>query len=295
MSRVLKLKNSRLMLVSDIQGHQKDFDQVIKVYQQLKKQDKVDYLVFCGDLMHGYPGYEDKSDELYIQIRFLQKKDPSIIFLLGNHELAHIMHWELTKGDINFTHDLEVKIKPQRVSFSNYLSRLPFAIITDNGLLINHTGPSIYLSNIRDSDLFENIKAQDWYDNLDFQKEYLIEGDLLEKWKPNYGASLMQKPSAKVLWETFMNKNEYEYEDIYESILDGFLNTMSKIKDCHLLISSHISEGKGFKIVNDKQFRLCTSHGAKSDADKKYLLVNTQVSYVNALSLESCLYNLWES
>lgn len=298
MSKVLYESNARLMLISDIQGNKRDFDQAIEVYERLLSLDKVDKIVFCGDLLHGYPGYEDDSLDLYMSIRKLSKKDPNILFLLGNHELAHVMHWQLQKGNLCFTQDLEDIIRPQRVAFAKYLANRPFAIITNNGLCINHTGPSIYLSSFKESEFFKDISPQDWYANLDFAKEYKIQDSLLQNWDPNYGVDLMKDTTAPIMWEIFMNKNERdknsEYFDNYDQIVSGFLENMSKLNPCHLLISSHIEEPQGFKVVNDQQFRLCTSYGAEDDKSKKYLLVDTNDTYNKASDLELCLFSLWE-
>lgn len=295
-SRVVHIKSGRMMVVSDIQGNKRDFERIIQLYQLLKNHKKIEYLLICGDLIHGYPGYDDESFELLNTIIELRKSDPNIIHLMGNHELAHVLHWNLQKGIINFTMNLEEKIQSNRAHYWSYLNDLPFAITTENGLFINHTGPSKALGGVKDPvyDLYLSIyKPHQWYQNLNFYREFKMNEELKTNFNQEFGLKIKDKAEGFLAWEVFMNKNEYEYKKRYPKVIETFLENMSKIHPVHLLVSSHIEESKGYKIVHPKHFRVCTSYGASDDEDKKYLYLDTMTQFTDAESLISRLRPLW--
>ncbi|PCJ16349.1 MAG: hypothetical protein COB02_16435 [Candidatus Cloacimonadota bacterium] len=296
MSRVVHIKSGRMMVVSDIQGNKRDFDRIIQIYHLLKQHKKIEYLLICGDLVHGYPGYEDESFDLLNSIIKLRKSDKNIIHLMGNHELAHVLHWNLKKGMIDFTTNLEEKIKSHRSNYWDYLSELPFAVTTENGIFINHTGPSKALGGVKDPiyDLYLSVyKPHLWYQNLNFYKDFKMNQSLKNTFDAEFGMKIKEKPEGYLTWEVFMNKNEYEYKKKYPKVIDTFLENMSNIYPVKLLISSHIEESEGYKIVSSKHFRVCTSYGANDDEDKKYLYLDTQTNFESAQDLISRLRPLW--
>ncbi|MCJ8345976.1 hypothetical protein MJH12_10580, partial [bacterium] len=104
---------------------------------------------------------------------------------------------------------------------------------------------------------------------------------------------IKEKAEGHLAWEVFMNKNEYEYKKRYPKVLETFLENMSNIHPVKILISSHIEESKGYKIVNAKHFRVCTSYGANEDEDKKYLYLDTHTDFESAEDLIPRLRPLW--
>ena len=90
-----------------------------------------------------------------------------------------------------------------------------------------------------------------------------------------------------------MNKNELQYGKEYEKIVEGFLTTMAELAPANLLISGHIKAQEGFKIVNNKHFRICTSYGASDDKLKKYLLLPTDQRFQSAHELVPFTRNVW--
>jgi predicted phosphodiesterase len=296
MNRIKYLDKGIAMIVSDIHGNKRDFEQVITIYQLLKQYKLVDYLILSGDLIHGYPGYHDDSLELLNAVMAMQDLDPNIIYLMGNHELIHVMHLEVQKGYVEFTQRFEDRIKHNRLKYIKYLEKLPFAVMTGNGLFVNHTGFSGALGGVKspDYDLFLSVyPAWQWYGEMSFTKDFNLDDEIQREFQHGFGAQILDIPQGKLIWEVFMNKNEHSYPEDYEAITERFLQGMCNYKPVHLLISSHIEETDGYRVVSDSHFRICTSHGVTDDKQKKFLLVSLEDNYPDANSLKAQMRYLW--
>ena len=118
MGRIIDIDQGRLLIASDLHGNWED-------YQAIKStKGKDDILILGGDLVHGYPGYEDKSVQILDDL--IDNPDPSVIALLGNHELMHVYHMaKAVKNGHDFAGPLEEKIKGNRKKYVDFM-RLPF-------------------------------------------------------------------------------------------------------------------------------------------------------------------------
>lgn len=294
--RILKLDQGKALIVSDLQGNLTDFERCLELFFELYRAKKCDYIVFCGDVIHGYAGYPDESLEIINKLIRLLQDYSNIILLMGNHELAHVMHWQLSKRNLSFTDDFEKKILFDRELYWNFFEKLPFAVVSKGGLFINHTGPSAALSELTDEkwDLYwKHHSKKDWYQHLDIETSFLITRALKTAWNPDFGKKLLELPQGQILWEVFMNKNEYQYKSNYDQLLKSFIKTMNLIAPVNLVISGHIPEEKGYRIVHEKHFRLCTSYGVVNQSNKRCLLVSLENAYEQAQQLEPCLIKLW--
>ena len=61
---------------------------------------------------------------------------------MGNHELSHVMHWNLKKGTHYFAENFEEHLKENRSFYWRFLHNLPFVVFTQGGLVLNHSGAS---------------------------------------------------------------------------------------------------------------------------------------------------------
>tara|TARA_Y100000589_G_C27118839_1_gene615500 strand:- start:484 stop:1377 length:894 start_codon:yes stop_codon:yes gene_type:complete len=294
--RILQLSDGYAFVVSDLQGNVVDFERTLKLYYECKESGNCKYLLICGDLIHGYTGYHDESFSMLQKVIDLCKKDSDIILLMGNHELAHVMHWNLKKRDYSFTEDLEKQLQQDRFGYWQFLHDLPFAVFTKGGLVINHTGPSKALAGKTNElwDLFFKINSPwKWYNELDFEKSFGMLQDQKDFWNPDFGERTLETAEGKILWEVFMNKNELQYGEEYYQIVENFLITMNKLAPAKVIISGHIEESEGFKLVHEKHFRLCSSYGASLDESKKYLLLPVNKQFNRASELKPFLCSLW--
>lgn len=289
LDRLIKLSSGKLLFTSDLQGALHDFEQVLLKYSELRRAGEADFLVFGGDLLHAYPGYRDNSLELLQRLSSLREKDPNIILLMGNHELSHVLHWRLRKGRLNFTEELEEMIKGAREEFATLLSRLPFGIVTQGGVLLQHTGPSKVLGSLNLDDDGDE-KLWDWFWNIDFQESMPNGPAPLKVFKPEFGSNLLNTVQGKLLWEAFMNKNEFQYED-YPSVLSRYLKNFQGTVS--FIISGHIPVATGAKKLFDHQLRICSGYGAQSDREKKLLLIDASLTYKNLGELEAGLVDLF--
>ena len=93
----------QLLVVTDLQGNLRDFLRVRAIFEAARASEPETYLVVTGDLVHGPeldPGewpehlgtyYMGNSAEVLELARSLQEAHPGhVVYLLGNHEHAHV-------------------------------------------------------------------------------------------------------------------------------------------------------------------------------------------------------------
>ncbi len=294
MQRIRIIDSGRLMVVSDLQGNLRDFQRVLNHFDRLCLEQQTT-LVVCGDLIHAQPGEPDHSLEMLDALISRISQGESIIYLMGNHELAHVMHWDLFKAGHNYTRPLEKAFENQRKPYAKFLNSLPFALITCGGLLINHSGISAALGGQSDPlwDLFLVQKnPYFWLENLDFQKEFSLPDSLAESFDPSFGERLLKTPPGQILWEAFMNKNELSYSRDYEKLLRGTLRTFSARSEARILVSAHLEEPQGARVLHGAHLRICSSQGAE-DSAKKFLWVEADKNFHDAHQVLERALALW--
>jgi hypothetical protein len=283
------------MIVSDLQGNLRDYRRVLHLFDEFCHEIKTT-LVLCGDLIHALAGEPDHSLEILDDLRSRLSRGQSIVYLMGNHEIAHILHWELFKAGHSFTAPLEQRFMGQRATYLNFLNPLPFALITSGGILINHSGISATFGGQIDPrwDFFlSRIDPYSWFANLDFQKEFPTVPSLRKNFDPCFGETVLETAAGQVLWEVFMNKNELSYPQAYSKLLQGTLRTFSARTKVHILVSAHLEEPEGLRVLNPAHLRICSSQGAKNDSAKKILVVDANKTYNHAQDLASHTRPLW--
>jgi len=289
---IVTTKNQRLLICSDLHGNLRDFEAVCQKYFYLKQQNKCDLLVLAGDLIHGYPGYQDQSLELLSRARSLKDANEAIL-LMGNHELSHLMHWDLKKGSNCFTSRLEMEMEPKtRVLWMREFLTWPLAIQTSGGVLINHSGASQSLAGMGDAQTSLVAKLsgyRNFYLDAEF-KQWAKQKDM-SRFDTALGESYLKTPEGALLWEVFFNKNEHTWGSLYPEILNRYLAKVAP--GCNVLVSMHIEEPNGYRVVDSKQLRICSSYGVPKDSDKRLLLLESDKSYQDAPSLTNCLIPLY--
>ncbi len=278
------IHNQKLLICSDLHGNLADFEMVCQKFYQLKNRHECDLLVLAGDLIHGYPGYMDRSLELLTRAKSMKDSGDAIL-LLGNHELSHLMHWELRKGSACFTSRFELAMNPQERTFwmQEFLT-WPLALQTQGGVFINHSGPSQALAGMGDAktSLIARLSGyRNWY--LEAEFKHWAQAKILDGWDPELGDIYLKTPQGALLWEVFFNKNEHSWPTHYPEILNRYLEMVAP--GCSLLLSMHIEEPSGYKIVAKNQLRLCSSYGCSSNSQKKVLLLDSDEVYSDAKDL----------
>lgn len=91
------------MVVTDLHGDWDAYQRYRDCFITHARAGQADVLVFVGDLIHGEgQPYPDCSVDILINLLELRKQY-SIVYLCGNHELPHIYGFPLDKGDIEYT------------------------------------------------------------------------------------------------------------------------------------------------------------------------------------------------
>lgn len=260
---ILSLKGEKLLLCSDLHGNLRDFQRVLHVFSDLKAQGLATKVVIAGDLIHAYGVARDESVEI---LRLVQGsiEASDMIVLLGNHELAQLLDWDIRKQGQSFTQGFHQLLQDKGYSFREFqemFASCPIAIETDGGLFINHTGPSQALAGYGgvETDLLVRLTgARQWLMDCPW-RESLSRGPILR-----------QSAEGQLLWEQFFNKNEHSYPADYAQLVTRFLQAVSPTS--RVLVSMHIEEPMGFREVTRHHLRLCSSFGCDQNAMKKLLL-----------------------
>ena len=296
-SKVLDLESGLVMVVTDLHGNLQDYELVMQTFEKLKDKGEAGHLVITGDVVHGYPQYEDRSKDILVDLieRGANTPDSDIQVLLGNHDMVHIYHIVLRKVPLEFTHGFEEAIANDRQKFIDFFMSMPFAVRTAGGVLLNHTGASAiigsgeegrygvtfdYLASWPHEDILQEVSR------IAEAKDYPSHTD---SFNPAIGQIFNLTHRGKFLWEFLMNKNEGSYGEEYLRLIPSFLEWMGVGHETPLtvMVNGHIGVPEGARVSSEHQLRISSSYGARSDADKAYLVFDASEKYAGAEDLIS--------
>ena len=304
MGNILDIDNGKILVATDIHGNWEDYVKIREKYKTLKRNEKADILAYDGDIIHSDGKYEDKSLEILDDL--IDNPDKSIIPVLGNHELMHIYHLEIKKGEMStsFAEPLEIRIEQERKNnrekYIKFMKQMPYAIRTKGGVVINHTGPnppmagfcrkgyenlvkfdSFRLMNQLDHDKILNPLKDTTRELIEQDYGHKLADNFFDDFSPQIGQIFSSSPIGNYLWDVFFNMNEFDFKGgVYNLMLDNFLKTMSNgNKKQEFLVSGHIWVPDGYKTINGTQLRICSSSGT-SDSNKVLALVDASKEYV---------------
>lgn len=267
MQRAADINEGIAMIVTDLHGEAEPYYRLRDTFFTLRERGEAHYLIFCGDLIHGYgPEEADASMEILLDVMRLQDEcgADTIMMLLGNHEMPHIYGVTLAKGDIEFTPRFEaalVRLDRQpdvpyhRQDVIAFLKRLPFYVRTRAGVLISHAGASASVQDTESAARLLNFNhdalLQAAYDKLsayDVQRLRMIyslyTGALYDKQvrhflavedenDPRYNdllnaMALDKNPDFTFLWDVLFSPNELAMgREAYEALVPAFLRAIS--------------------------------------------------------------------
>lgn len=142
------------MVVTDLHGDWPLYRHLRDVFLKLSAQGLVQTLLFTGDLIHNERAAglqraarlqrgadQDQSLAIVLDLIELQEALGSqVIVLLGNHELPHIYHIPLAKGDVLYTPRFEREMGRHRDAILAFFRRCPFFVRTAAGVTLCHAG-----------------------------------------------------------------------------------------------------------------------------------------------------------
>ncbi|HLC63398.1 MAG TPA: metallophosphoesterase [Candidatus Nanoarchaeia archaeon] len=137
MNKILELQKGKCMIINDVHGNWKDYQQVKKVFLELIKKDEADCLVINGDMIHAYEG-EDSSIDILEDV-FELMKTHKVVYLLGNHEFAHVVGKLLKKKGLEFASGFQNASGERFLDYKNFFSSCPL-ILKFGNVVVSHSG-----------------------------------------------------------------------------------------------------------------------------------------------------------
>ncbi len=324
MNRAIDLPQGRAYVVTDLHGSWEPYTRYRDHFLALREQGRADVLILLGDVIHGYGAPEDDySVPILLDIMRLQHEfgPETVILLLGNHEMSHIYHTPLTKGDMVFMPRFEHALGRHRRAVTPFLKSLPFMVRTAGGVLLVHAGAS------RLGALPENAKRMlTWSHEAVFEKvERVLEGEDMTELVVRFGLTngdddrqarenlavtgpddpryydLLRgaiarslEPEWPLLWDFFFTQCEADYGRLlYERVVDRFLELYSLPGiPQRVLVSGHMVVSGSYDIPVDRNLRLASWTHARPNTEGRYLLLDVAKQVQQAADLEPYLYPL---
>ncbi|MFZ1396376.1 MAG: metallophosphoesterase [Candidatus Promineifilaceae bacterium] len=325
-ARVVDLTEGQAMVVTDLHGDWDAYQRYRDTFLTLRDLGQADLLILNGDMIHASaPASDDKSIEIVLDlIRLKETLGDSLIYLLGNHELAHIYSITLQKGDELFTPRFEFAMGADRQKIVGFFDSLPFYLRTSGGVSICHAGASTALGEANGVARLFNLSHQQILDRTRAQitpeeRPELVRAmrrvhgrtynEMARTWfavsgldDPRYddflvGTLAMSDEDFELLWPSLFTRNELEYGDSsYQILLKTLLLALSnQFASQSVLITGHIDCKGGYKVVNRQQLRLASAKHAQPREAGQYLLFNVQERFETAESLLPHLRSVFRS
>ncbi len=325
--RFLNLTEGVALIVTDLHGDRDAFDRCLELFSRLYWRGDAQYLIFLGDLIHGYgKPADDSSVKMVLDLIALRNElgAKDVIMLLGNHEMPHIYGVSLAKGDNEFTPRFEHALGHHRERVLSFFESLPFYVRTKAGVMLAHAGPALdviaHVEELRHFDhraLLDDATAMiHQADDLEslyrqYTAIYGIAYDELAHYTlaikgqddPRYSHLLRalliseRDPRFKLLWDTLITQNEMGVtERVYVNGCQHFLRAFSVDAPAvqQVIVSGHIvTPGGGHKVVNRFHLRVSTAAHARPREAGEVLLLDCARPVDNALTLVNHLRPLF--
>jgi hypothetical protein len=303
--RAVDIDSGVAMVVTDLHGEGAVYAHIRQKFVNMYEKGQVQYLILCGDVIHGYgPAEDDHSIPILLDLMRLQAHygADTVILLLGNHELPHIYGTTLAKGDKEFTPRFERALNQsgQREAVLAFLRSLPFFVRTKAGVLINHAGAA---SAIHTAELAEHVLTFDHEALLRLAEDKILNGYPVHRLTENReymaqssyylgvegpndprlthflrGQLIAQTSSEfELLWDVLFTRNELGWSaEAYEFVLREYLACISTVSQYpqRVLVSGHISVQGGHAIIAKQQLRLASYTHAIPHNEGAYLLLD---------------------
>jgi hypothetical protein len=311
MSRLLHLDAGVALVATDLHGDGQAYARLRDAFLRLHAAGQVDFLVLCGDVIHGYgPEEQDASLPILLDIFRLQAEygTERVILLSGNHEVPHIYGMVISKGDVEFTARFEhalARLNPSedgvdRQGILERLMALPFYLSTRAEVLISHAGAS---PAVRDEDSAalalgydhaavlaqadEVLHARFDLELLRSDRNYMakarrflaIGGPQDARLSHLLRAELIHQTSAeyRFLWELLFTENERRIGPTrYAAVTTRFIAALNAHLPvtARLLVGGHIATHGGHLVVNEQHLRLSTAAHAQPVTAGQVLLLD---------------------
>ncbi len=323
-NRIRDLDGGTAMVVTDLHGDWIRYRRYRDRFFELRESGRADVLLFTGDLIHSEgPAETDRSLEILLDLIELRAVlGDRLIVLLGNHEMPHLYHVTLAKGDHTYTPRFEAALGAQREVVMQFFQTLPFFVRTRGGVTICHAGafPDADDPKVWDSLRTFNHEAilcaveqrmpgeqrpglrralahivGEPYDRLAREALAVTGPDDLRYDDYLIGALVSNEPKFERLWSVLFSTNEQEIGmEAYTAQVTALLKAISEdYAPQRALVTGHIGCRDGMRILaGGRQMRVASGPHAHPPSAAKYLIFDAAQSVSDALDLRAELREL---
>ncbi|MDF1512519.1 MAG: metallophosphoesterase family protein [Anaerolineae bacterium] len=307
------------MVVTDLHGDWDLYRRYRDHFLKQKARDELHTLVIAGDYIHSDgPPETDRSLDIVLDLMALQTAlGSTVVTLLGNHELPHIYHIPLSRGERVYTPRFETALGSHRQQIYAFFDALPIWVPTRAGITICHAGAFSEVHNPANADLlfsFSHQKVLDYAGKLlvpearpmlrqriaedmhmpysDIVNAYLaVDSDTSPRYDDYLlGAAASQVKEFELLWSALFSSNELQYGSrIYSRHVKALLAALSEVfYPQHVLVTGHIGCPGGFKLLaHNHQLRLASGPHAYPAEAAKFLVFDAAQPVKDARDLLS--------
>jgi hypothetical protein len=322
--RIRTLDAGTVMVVTDLHGDWARYRRYRDRFFELHEAGRADVLLFTGDLIHSEgPAETDRSLEILLDLIELRRVlGDRLIVLLGNHEMPHLYHVTLAKGDRTYTPRFEAALGAQREVVLQFLRALPFFVRTRGGVTVCHAGA---FPDAGDPQVWASLRAFNHEAVLCAVEQRLpvgerpglrralahIVGEPYDRLArealavtgpddPRYddyliGALVSNEPKFDLLWSVLFSTNEHEvgmaaYTAQVEALLDALSTDYIPQR---AVVTGHIGCRGGSRILaGGCQMRVASGAHAHPPSSANYLLLDAGQPVSDAWELQSGLRHL---
>lgn len=312
--RLISLDAGVVMVVTDLHGDWPLYRHYRDVFLQLKERGLAQTLVFTGDLVHGERSAEqDQSLAIVLDLIELEKMlGRQLVVLLGNHEMPHIYHVPLAKGDTVLTPPFEREMSHHRETILTFFRRCPFFVRTAAGVTICHAGGfpeagdddamatllayshkrvlkamRLELAGAHKPTLYAAVERSTGVPYRDLARDLLAVDDPGDARYDDYliGALAARQEAFKLLWSALFSQNEHargmaayaeEAAALLSALSDGYAPQ-------RVLVTGHIGCRDGYRILaRGRHLRVASGAHAHPYRSARYLIFDAAVPVTDA-------------
>jgi len=322
--RIRNLDAGTVMVVTDLHGDWTLYRRYRDRFVTLRREGRADVLLFTGDLIHSEgPAETDRSLDILLDLIELRSTlGDRLIVLLGNHEMPHLYHVVLARGEYVYTPRFEAALDSHREGIMVFLRSLPFFVRTRGGVTICHAGafpgagdPEVWraLQTLSHEDVLRRVEQRlpiferprlrralahivgESYDRL-VREALSVPGPN----DPRYddyliGRLVAREPEFDLLWSALFSTNEQEvgmaaYTAQVEALLESLSTGYAPQK---AVVTGHIGCRGGSRILaGGRQMRVASGAHAHPPSSAKYLLLDAAKPVSDAWDLREGLNSL---
>lgn len=324
--RVVSIPAGIVMVITDLHGDWPMYQRYRDVFLGLHAQGLAHTLLFTGDVIHsGGSPEDDRSVEIMLDILSLRDElGDHLVVLLGNHELAHVYPFVLSKGNHVYTTQFEHAMGKRRKAIVDFFDGLPFYARTPAGVTLCHAGafPQVRdpvaltqvltfshrallqagAARIPQERFTEFFDAFDAAQTIPYEQQVREFFDVAGPEDPRFYDYLisqlaMERPEFNLLWEVLFNRNELDYGEVkYSGYVLDLLRALSRdYAPQRVLVTGHIRCANGYHMVAGKQqLRLASAMHAKPFRSARYLLFDAAKPVHSATDLLAGLGSVFD-